>query len=137
MAKKLIRLTESDLHKIVKESVKRIQEAYGTPTKADAERQSNLIDAQSVFGGDDELSSNENVDRMTKEVSRIMRISDELRTSSYAIEAYEPKYSSILNSLSQKVRTVGQNMANQEQMKTGEQPVSMDNLRYWKMINNQ
>ena len=132
MSKKLIRLTEQDLNKIVKESVKRIQEAYGTPTKADAARQSSLIDAQSAFGAYDELSSNKNVDRITKEISNIIRIADELGNSASVIGAYDARYSSVLRSLSQKVMTVGQNMANQEQMKTGEQPVSMDNFRYWK-----
>jgi hypothetical protein len=132
MPKKLIRLTEQDLNKIVKESVKMIQEAYGTPTKADAARQSSLIDAQSAFGAYDELSSNKNVDDITKEISNIINIADKLRTSAFVIKAYDARYSSVLSSLSQKVRIVGQNMANQEQMKTGEQPVSMDNFRYWK-----
>jgi uncharacterized membrane protein YheB (UPF0754 family) len=139
MAKKIIRLTEQDLNKIVKESVKRIQEAYGTPAKPDAERQSSLIDAQSAFGAYDELSSNKNVDRITKEISNIIRIADELGNSAFVIGAYDARYSSVLRSLSQKVRIVGQNMANQEQMKTGEQPVSMGNFRYWKRkkLNNQ
>ena len=132
MAKKLIRLTESELHRIVKESTQKIMEVYGTPTRADAARQSNLIDAQSAFGAYDELSSNNDVDGITKEISNIIRISDDLKASAFSIKAYDARYSNALISLAQKVRTIGQNIANQEQMKTGEQPVSMGNFRYWK-----
>ena len=56
MSKKLIKLTESDLHRIVKESVDNvINEAYGTPTQ-DSIRWNRELDAAGDSLNDDELS---------------------------------------------------------------------------------
>ena len=131
MEKKLVKLTEGDLHRIVKESVKKImQEAYGTPTRADDKRLSYLDDAGGL-GGEEELRGT-SADNITKKIAHISGLASELHYTAMALGDEYDRYSTILDNLAQKIDYVATNMSNQEQMKTGEQPRTMNNFRYMK-----
>jgi hypothetical protein len=120
MNKKQIRLTESDLKQIVKESVNKIlSEAYGTSTNADNKKYNNLVFGDPNF--ETLKDANGDFDAFSTLINKIFYNFEEII---YEIDEYGlgNEYSKKLYNLALKGADITKLWKNKEIMKLGIQP---------------
>ena len=124
MNKKQVRLTESDLKQIVKESVNKIlSEAYGTPSTEDNKAYDNL-----TYGS----ITGEPQDKYDKIATKISKIYGGLDAVMRETWSQSNPYSKKIHDLVSKAHKIADFWKKQEIMKLGQQPDLMYNLRHEK-----
>ena len=123
--KKIIKLTEQDLHRIVKQSVSQVlDEAYGTPSDYNRTQLQTAADARNMFanygGGDFK-------DRDLHALTTIAQAADALHYNSHFLP---PNYEKVVEKMSRKLLQITNYLQNKIQMKTGLQPTTGDNYIY-------
>ena len=125
MNKQVIRLTEGDLHKIIKESVNKILcEAYGTPSTNDATQLQKADDAQNMFA---KYGGGKFKDRDLYALTTIAQVADTLHYNSHFLP---PKYEEVVERMAKKLKTMSNYLQNKVQMNTGLQPTTWNNFMY-------
>ena len=125
MNKKLIRLTEEDLHRIVKQSVSQILgEAYGTPSAYDRTKLQRADDAQNMFT---DYGGRNFRDRDLHALTTIAQAADALHYNSHFLP---PNYEKVVEKMAEKLSQISTYLQNKIQMKTGLQPTTGDNYIY-------
>lgn len=123
--KRLVRLTEGDLHRIVKQSVSQIlDEAYGTPSAYDKTQLQTADAAQDMFAN---YGGGSFKDRDLHALTTIAKVADTLHYNSHFLPS---NYEKVVERMAEKLKQISTYLQNKTQMKTGLQPTTMDNFRY-------